>query len=231
MAKIRMGVAVSAISGSVAGTTFSRNRGGAYMRNRSKPTVSTTTAAQNAKARLALFSQSWQGLTEAQRTSWKRWAGQNPVTDVLGDQRVLSGHQAYIGLNTRLHLIGQSAISAPPIVAPPDGLLTVSVAVDIGTGDTEVTYTTTPLGAGDALFLSGTLQDSAGVSYVKNQLRFFHVSSAAAASPEDIETDLTSVFGTPVEDQTFHLSAAVIDTATGLLSTPLFAKTVVVDSP
>ena len=45
MALIKTGPAVAVISGSVGGTVFSRNKGGAYMRNRSIP-VNPQSAAQ-----------------------------------------------------------------------------------------------------------------------------------------------------------------------------------------
>lgn len=230
MAKITPGVAVSQISGSVGGTTFSRNRGGMYMRNRSIPIVSTTLPAQAAKNRLAAESIAWQSLTQAQRDAWKHYAEQNPVIDTLGAQRQLSAHQSFVKLNTRIALVGETRITDPPIVAAPDALLTVTLTADIGTGDVEVAFTTTPLGTGIGLYLFGDVVDSPGINYVQNTLRFIMASTAAQASPLNIETEATAVFGTLVVGQTFHLSAHTIRLADGQISTPLKDRAVVIST-
>ena len=70
MAKYTPGPLVSQISGSTGGQTFSRNRGGQYVRARAVPITSTTFEALAAKARLGTASAAWQGLTDGQRTAW-----------------------------------------------------------------------------------------------------------------------------------------------------------------
>ena len=82
--KYMPGPLASALSGSVAGQTASRNRYGVYWRTRAIPVTSTTTAALNAKARFTSQSQAWQGETDATRLAWKEWALDNPITDALG---------------------------------------------------------------------------------------------------------------------------------------------------
>ena len=230
MAKVRFGAIVSGVSGSISGNTFSHNKGGPYIRNRTVPTKSTTTAAQAAKARLAAQSIAWQGLTQAQRDSWKHWSEHNPVIDRLGEQRNLTGHQSFIKLNTRIDLIGETPLTAPPILAAPDALVTLVPTVDIGVGNTELVYTTTPLAAGIAVYCWADIVDSAGINYVENGLRYFMVSPAAQASPLDIESELAAVFGTPVEDQTVHFSVSTIRLVDGQISVPIKARTLVVDT-
>lgn len=119
MAKITPGPMIARASGSIGGTVFSHNRGGMYVRNRSTPVISTTEYALEAKNRLTFFSQAWRSLSEANRLAWKQYASEKPITDTLGDSRILTGANAYVKLNTRLEVAALTAISVPPTVAPP----------------------------------------------------------------------------------------------------------------
>lgn len=117
MAIIIPGVAISQASGRVGGTIFSRNRGGAYIRNGSKPSVVTTPYAQTIKAILANFSAQWQDLTAEQREAWTEWATQNPITNRLGQQRTLSGHGAFVQINARLAAAGGASLTDPRLAS------------------------------------------------------------------------------------------------------------------
>ncbi len=225
--KFTPGPTIAAASGSIGGTVYSHNRGGMYTRNRSIPITSTTTFALNAKSRLATASAAWQDLTDAQRAAWLSWALQNPVTDTLGFPRHLTGHQSYVALNTRLALDSQSAISTPPIVSAPDGLLTIVQDGDEGAGDVDLTFTATPLGATEKLWMQAAVTNSAGITNVNNLYRFIGTSAAAETSPYDNEAQIETRLGTLIVGQKLHMKASVFDTATGLLSLPL-ATTVVI---
>lgn len=225
--KIRFGMGAQ-LSGSMGGVVASHNRGGAYLRARSVPTTSTSNAALNAKAYLATASQGWQGLTSAQRLTWEDWAAINPVTDKFGEQRVLSGHQAYVQLNRRLLQASIAAISVPPVTAPPVGLLTFTGTYDIGMGDFQVVYTATPLGAAESLYLWGAVVNSAGRAYVQNLYKLVYIGAAATASPIDAQTELEARFGTLQVGQYVHWLAQVLDRASGRVSTPSKTSGVVV---
>jgi hypothetical protein len=230
MAKFTPGPTVAAVSGSIGGTVYSHNRGGMYIRNRSIPIISTTTFALNAKSRLATASAAWQGLTDAQRLTWGGWALQNPVTDTLGFPRHLTGHQAYVSLNTRLAADGQSAISTPPIIAAPDGLLTLVQDGDEGLGDVDATFTATPLGANEKLWIQAAITNSAGINNVNNLYRFCGTSAAAETSPFDDEALIEARLGTLIVGTKLHVKISVFDTATGLLSLPLTDNVIITTS-
>ena len=119
MAIIIPGAMVSQASGRIGGTIFSRNRGGAYVRNGSIPTTVTTRAAQSVKAILAAQSQAWGALDDEIKEQWREWATQNPVINRLGQSRTLSGHQAFVQINGRLVYAGFDALDSPPIGAAP----------------------------------------------------------------------------------------------------------------
>lgn len=230
MAIIRTGGIVGQISGSIAGVTYSRNRGGAYVRNRAIPTKSTTFYAEQAKQRLGDISKLWGALTAAEQQAWKIWAEVNPVTNKLGDQIKLSGHQAYVQLNNVITNCGGTVISDPPVSAPPSGLLTLTPTYDIGTGNFQIAFTATPLGATEQLLVWMAIVDNPGVNYVNNLYKLIQVSSAAQASALDTETAAATRFGTLLVGQRVFYRVQVADNATGLRSQPIVANGTIVST-
>lgn len=220
MAKILPGPMASAISGSIRGTVFSRNRGGAYIRGRTIPSTVTSPAALNIKGILAARSQAWAGLSSAERNAWTEYARQTPITDTLGQTITRSGHQAYVALNSRLELIGQPTIDVPPIVNAPDALSTYTQTYDIGAGSFAAAFTPTPLAANERLWIQAAVVNSAGKSYVRNLYRFVGTSAAAQATGFDAESLVEARWGALTVGQTVHFLLSVVDEDTGLLSPP-----------
>jgi hypothetical protein len=224
MAIMIPGVAVSQVSGRVGGTIFSRNRGGAYMRNGSKPTAVTTPAAQLIKAMTAQASQAWAVLTEDLREQWREWATQNPVINRLGQSRTLSGHQAFVKLNVRLLYANASLIGSPPVVPAPQPVTPGTITFTDSPLALTVAFSPTPLGTGIAAQCFAYLSNSPGVAYVKNRLALVATGATATATPLDIEAGVVERFGTPQAGQTIHIGLRTIDTATGLVSATFYAS-------
>jgi len=221
MAKIIPGPMVGQISGSIGATTFSRNRYGLYTRRRTNPTNPNTIYQQEARSYLATASSAFAALTTAQKLAWEGFAKANPVTDNLGQTVTLAPNAAYVMLNSRLLRLGESQLTTPPIVPAPTGLTSLTLTADIGAGNVEVAYTSTPLGADDHLAVWAAVCPSPGVNYVKNLLKLVQVSAAAQASPLDIETAVTARFGTLAVGMTVHVQCQVWNDATGLASVAL----------
>ena len=218
------GVAVSQASGRVGGTIFSRNRGGAYMRNGSMPVTVTTPYAQAIKGITAAQSQAWAATTDAIREQWREWATQNPVINRLGQSRTLSGHQAYIQINARLVYAGFAAITSPPVGAAPAAVAPGAVTWDSSPLKLTVAFAASPAPAGIAVQTYAYLADSPGVRYVRNRLALIQTSAAAATTPLDILSDVTERFGPPQEGQTLHVGMRALDSTTGLVSGILYTS-------
>lgn len=218
MAIFTPGPAVGQISGRVGGTVFSHNKGGPYLRNGAIPIASHTVVAEETKSRLTACSQAWGALTDTQRSAWRSWAQNNPVTNRLGHQVVLSGLAAYNMLNTRLLRAGDAVITTPPIAAPPAPLLTFSATWDIGIGTTVITFTTAPLGADARLWLEAAVLDKPGVSYIENTKRLVVVTAKAQATGYDYSTVVEAVFGALAVGKRVFLIGRVFDSTTGLIS-------------
>lgn len=228
--KYTPGIAVAEMSGSLGGTTASRNRGGQYFRRRAIPTRVTSTYAQNAKAILAAASQGWRALTAAQRAEWEAFSKQHPIVDALGKSFTKSGQQAYVAIRCRLAQASAALITAPPISAAPAPLLTFTQTYDIGAGAFAGTYTATPLGAGVKLWIRAAVVDSPGVAFIRNKLKFVGLSAAAQASPFDQQALIEARFGTLLVGQNVFIEMATFDTATGLMSPPRMVNGTVIST-
>lgn len=231
MAKIKYGAMVAEASGSVGGVVFSHNRYGTYTRRRAIPTKSLSPAALAAKGLLASISQAWAGLTEPVRLQWRTWAATNPVTDALGDSQVLTGHAAFCMLNCRLVGAGSSVISSPPVISAPNGLTGFAGTFDIGTGDFEVTWTNTPLGAGVKVEIWAAVVSEPGISFVENLYKRVMLSTAPGTSPVDSLSAIEARFGTLIVGQQVFIKARAFDTATGLVSGYSVAHGLVINTP
>lgn len=221
MALVRLGVMVGAASGSLGSTVFSRNRYGAYVRNRTKPVVPTTPYTQTAKQFLATASSAWRGLTSAQREQWANWAQQNPVPNRLGDPQVLTGQAAYCKLNVNIAIAGGSPITSPPVAAVPTSLTSLTGTFDIGAGDFEIAFTPTPLGTNNVLYTLAAVVDSAGITFVKNYYKLVDVSAANQATGYDLQASIENRFGSLQVGQVVHLLCSVLSRTTGLRSQPV----------
>lgn len=210
------------ISGSYGSMTFSRNRYGLYVRSRVVPTNPGTSYQQNVRAQLVYVSQQWQQLDPDDQADWATWAENNPIIDSLGQQQVLSGHAAYVMINTRLRLRGDALIDEPPLNPAPepltalsiDAAMTPSPAADLG-------FSTSPVGANDYLEVYAAKVNSPGISYVKNKYRLLSYNKAAT-SPLSILTELEARLGTISTGEIIHVKA-LISSAEGVPSEALVA--------
>jgi hypothetical protein len=226
MAKFKPGIAIGDISGSVAGNTFSHNRHGRYIRDRVVPTKVTSTYATDAKARLSRLSKAWQSLTQNQRDAWQVYAQNNPITDVLGDKQVLTGHTMYIGVNARIDWIGSPVLSVPPVGASPASLTSLSVVGDISDSKVELTYAPTPTASGFLIWVA--LTDSAAQQYAANKMRLTKFVGSGVASAQNIWTEVVARFGSLQAGQYVTVEMAPFDPNTGLGGRALKAAATIV---
>lgn len=137
------------MSGSIGGCTWSRNKGGQYLRQRTVPTNPNSIAQQAVRTAFAQASSDWSAtLTNSQRTMWNNWAASNPVVDTLGQSIQLSGQQAYVRFSARLLQCGMASVSTPPSTMAPAAPTFDDVQVaQTAAGIITVTFLPTPMPA------------------------------------------------------------------------------------
>lgn len=220
MAKFTPGPMVAAVSGKQGGTIFSRNRYGAYTRYHAIPVQPGTVYQLNQRGLIGTFSQAFQNLTDEQRQAWRTWAQANPVVDSLGQQQVLTGHAAYVKINTRIYRMDGSFINDPPVAAPPQSIQLTSGTAFASTQAVSVVFEATPLLAGQHAIVDAAVVFSPAKLYVKNLYKQVLVTEAAEASPISCGDEIVERFGVLKEGQIIHIRARVGDEASGLYSAP-----------
>jgi hypothetical protein len=181
-------------SGSLAGTTWSHNRGGQYTRNR-RPPVNHPSARKTAiRTAFGAAAKAWSGLTGAQQAAWTAYALLYPIIDALGSSIKLTGQQMYVSINTALQNVGAAQTSIPPLsnVVASAGVPTLT-SVSAGA----LTLTPTGLGAaGDYQIISVSRPMSGGTSF---NATWFQIGQSAGNSVAAVvlTTPYHAQFGIP----------------------------------
>jgi hypothetical protein len=192
--KMKFGALVTDGRGKIGGHVASKNRAGAYLRQKVTPVNPRTTAQSLVRSRFGGISSAWRSLTAAQQFAWNSAVQAWAKSDIFSDSRNPSGSQLYQRLNNNLVSSGSTQITSP---APNLGVKTVTAGV--------LTYTSgTPslslarsgaIPAATRMKIYATAPVSAGISFVKSQLRLISTVAAATASPDNILSAYTTKFG------------------------------------
>lgn len=109
------GLLATSMSGKVDGVVASRNKGGAYFRNRSMPVNPNTARQQTIRGRFGNLQTRWRDvLTAQQRTEWEGYATVTTKNNRIGDARVLQGKNWYTGGNILLADAGIAYVDDGP---------------------------------------------------------------------------------------------------------------------
>ena len=149
MAKIT--VLLGELSGSIAGNTFSRNKAGAYVRQRVTPTDAKSEAQMAVRARFAAVGAGFHAMNAFQKSLWNAFATSifTPVGGRIAGV-TYTGQQSYVSLNQRI-VNASAAIASNP-------------SVDVGAygGTTFDTLPTNLIETPPTLAFSSNLSDSGG---------------------------------------------------------------------
>lgn len=117
MALIKFGGGVVQMSGSIAGSTFARNRYGNYARARTKPINPKTAAQQAVRASMAFLTDYWsQTLTDAHRIAWNLYGSSVTMKNRLGENVFLTGFNHFIRSNSILKRSNRSIVAPGPVI-------------------------------------------------------------------------------------------------------------------
>ena len=143
MAILKFGPTVTGLRGTVAGSIFSANKAGPYVRAWSRSANRRTPSQTNVRSILAHAAGLWRAEDSGDRDDWDTWAAlpAQARTNSLGQEYFLSGFQWYTALNIRLQLMGRDWRSVYPSsdypAAPPITAVTVT---ESGVGGTMAAY-------------------------------------------------------------------------------------------
>jgi len=216
--KIKFGAIVTDGRNKIGGHVASKNRSGNYMRTKVTPVNPNTASQLNARSSLSTFAQGWRSLTEAQRAAWNAAVSQFSKTDIFGDIKNPTGLNLYVKINTTLALIGQAALTNPPV---PTGVLTTNIgglAADVS--DLEINLEMGgAVPAGTYMVVRATSPQSAGKSFFKSEFRNIQVFAPAEIALVNLEAPYTAKFGAfPQAGKKISVEVFYVTAATGLRS-------------
>ena len=182
---------VAAASGSLGGTTFSRNRGGAYARIRAVPVNPNTIYQQEVRSLMATLTSHWlDTLTADQRAAWDTYADNVHLPNPLGADRNVGGLGMYVRSN--IPRLQASPVDLPRVDDAPTTfnlgsytLPTVGNASEAAQ-TADVTFDNTDLWAnedGSALLTYGSRARNPSINYFKGPYRLMKYLEGDSITP------------------------------------------------
>lgn len=185
----------SEASGSIAGMTFSHNKGGMYVRTRATPINPASPAQQAVRDSVKVLTQNWLNvLTDAERESWETYAANVPVLNKLGASIKLTGMQMYLRNSAEMLRSGTAPVTQAPAIFNLGTLTTPAVAsVIVGPPSTmSLTFSVTDdwkthgTPANARLFLYASRPQDPTINFFKGPYRTAGALDGSVASPQTI---------------------------------------------
>ncbi len=129
MASIQLSALVTDITGSIGGTTFSRNRSGLTAKAKLTGKRSTTAKQQIQLQNNNALRQQWELLTLSQKQVWNDYATINTKTNRYGRTKSLTGFNWFLSVNNAYYYVHGTYVAVPPAFAYPAFLPSFSLAV------------------------------------------------------------------------------------------------------
>lgn len=182
MAKIIL-AGVAEKRGAEGGVVFSRNRYGAYTRQRVSPVQPRTDYQLDIRAKLQTVSAAWRDLSQAEKNAWNELASQVILTDSIGQTYSPTGHQLFTSCNIN-RLLGQATILTTPPATVPNVPTPLNVTVTATSGATPALTVAWSGGSADYdAFIYATATVGLGRKFIRpSELRFMQV-AAGDGSP------------------------------------------------
>lgn len=218
------GTLIGAASGSLAGTTFSHNRGGQYTRRRAIPTNPNSPAQAAVRSYLSDLTSRWNNvLTPEQRDAWDIYAQNTPINNSLGDPVNVGGLGMYIRANVPRRVGSIAIIDDGPTIFNLSSLTKPGLtSVTASTGIAVVTYTNTDDWAGavgGALMVYASRPQNPSINFFRGPYQFAG-KVAGAGTPPTSPANITVPFALSAGQKVFFRFNAF--TADGRLSAETF---------
>jgi hypothetical protein len=220
MAKIVLSALLTDISGKSGGTVFSKNKGGAYLKNRVVPSNPQTAKQIAVRSRISSLSQAWKSLTSEQQSAWQAATPSFQYVNNLGQLRSHTAQALFMALNSSIRAANPSAslLTSPPAPAAITNVVPSSVTVSAASGivsSVDIAFAPT-VPAGHAVIVQATRGLSPGITRPSQSFfRQIKVLAAAAASPQELVNEWGTEFGSGEVGQKVFVKFVTVLLATG----------------
>lgn len=220
--------------GSVNGTTFSRNKAGAYMRNRTYPVNPNSTRQQAVRAAMNNLAFNFQTFPRETVNSWNEIAATYPAFNKLGEEYIQSGKQLYVSCGLNLIAAGITAPVELPSAEPEIPQCNIEAAVFVANRTATQLSTLTVSGVtsdqNDAIIVvcaTPNLPAARGQSY-RNRMR--QMRTVVQGNSANCLSQWLDVFGSPdvALGQVINFRVAATNPRNGLSSAWFYGFTEIV---
>jgi hypothetical protein len=225
--KIKYSALVSDVRGKLNGSVASKNRYGAYLRNKVTPVNRRTTLQQNVRGSLSSISKAWRDLSETQRLGFNNLAAEVNKTNIFGDKITLSGAALFMRLNRNLDAIGETRITTAPAIPVLTSISSLSFTATASTHLMPIAFTISGTTHSCTLIVRATPQVSQGINFVKSEFRQLLTLADDDTSPYAAGSNYEAKFGSLVVGKKVFVSFQVIHTATGFPGGKIQAQAIV----
>lgn len=193
--KMKWGALVVDGRGKIGGQVASKNKSGAYLKNKVSGTNPQTQRQTAARQLFAQISSSWGSLSDAQRAAWDAASDEWARSNVFGDQVGLTGKALFQRLNNQAQSAGYPAVTTVPDKDElPSGVLT---AAAFDTSGSTLTLTGVSTSADCRIMVFATTKLSSGTRFVRNKLRLIYTAPGDSYVAADAYTEYVNRFGAP----------------------------------
>lgn len=176
----------SQASGSIAGVTYSHNRGGLYTRARKTPTDPNSTRQQAVRVQMGVLAPAWAGMTAAQRAAWNEYGANVAMTNKLGQSVYLTGQQHFVRSNVPRLQAGVAMILAAPVIFDLGTFTPPTIASASDTPELTIGYTNTDdwaIAVGGYMLVYQGAPQGAGRSFFRGPFRYAGKEAGAVVPP------------------------------------------------
>jgi len=222
MALVKYGGGVVAMSGSIAGNTFAKNRSGNYVRARTKPVNPQSSFQTDVRSQLAALVTRWtETLTAAQRAAWDAYAANVSKTNPLGETIFITGQNWYCAVNVPNGQAGYSYVDAAPTIFDRGTFTPVSIVPSGGaTPELDVTFDNTDAWANEddaAMLIYSSREVNPSRTFTPGSYRLAGTIEGDSVTAPTSPATLTSPF--PMTNGNRVFMRALVIRADGRLST------------
>jgi hypothetical protein len=229
MARLLFTAFLAEARGKLNGNVFSRNKGGAIIRNKVTPINPRTASQSLQRAYTSDIAKAWPAdLSDDQRKAWESLGQSIGAKSIFGNGLILSGIACFQRINRIVLNAGGTRVDDPPINQDVPSILSATLTANSAGPVLSLAFSPSPLVSPQGLYVFATPAISAGISNVSNRLRFIGFFDGAT-TPTNILAAWESVFGTfpSAAGQRIAVTAAVVDNTTGAVSAATGASTLV----
>lgn len=192
MARVQYGSFVTALAGSVGGSTYQKNASGEIVKNRVSRVSSPTSRQVIPKSQFLEIVDRWNNLTFSQKSGWNTFAAANSYVDYWGRSKTLTGYSWFLSLNSNLLNISLATITTAPASISPVSVPSFSVTANSTSLQAVFSPSYTHTGATLLLFASPPLTGAS--LQQRKSLRLVKVISSSPSSTINFKSDWESYF-------------------------------------